>query len=177
MENYRKLIIDSLKNIKGFQFKENPYLNDDKDNILVEWNDANFLIFFNPSYEGKRLEIIKSLEAPFGVYLPVFENINFSSLPILDKYRIANHVNDKNLSLAKVSYRERIDTFLIGSQYYPMLEQLNEFKSDYSAFIKKGAPFIILSLLTMCMESSKQLANEIERYNKDPKKYLKNMEE
>lgn len=171
MENYKELIIKSIREINGFKFIDDPYLQPDNTGIVAEWKDARFLLYFNSSYDDSNLDSVKSLEAPFSIFLPYVVEEKYQSIPLLDKYRVANQVNDKSLSLAKISYREQIDMFLIASPYYPMLEQLNEFKSKYSSISKKGGPFIVLSLLTMCMESAKDLNSELDTYKKDPKKY------
>lgn len=58
--------------------------------------------------------------------------------------------------------------FIISAPYYPMLEQLSK---EELVFNRNSGSFMVLSLLTMCWESSATLTDDLNNYLKNPKKY------
>lgn len=168
MKNYKEFILNSLKNAEGFTFVENPAFQVDENHLLAEFKGGTFLLSFNDNYDAIRLNSTKSLVSPFTVNLPVILSEPFKSMPLLDKLIVSNHLNNKSSNLVRFSLRESLNMFIISAPYYPMLEQLSK---EELVFNRNSGSFMVLSLLTMCWESSATLTDDLNNYLKNPKKY------
>jgi len=171
MKNYKEFILNSLKNSEGFKFVKNPAFQVDENHLLTEFKGGTFIISFNDNYDASRLNSTKSLVSPFTVNLPVILTEPFKSMPLFDKLIVSNHLNNKSSNLVRFSVRESLNMFIISAPYYPMLEQLSKDFFEEPVFNKKSGSFMVLSLLTMCWESSTTLTDDLNNYLKNPKKY------
>jgi hypothetical protein len=160
----KKSVIAGLQDLGDFKVITDVEDSIASDLILVERKGSRFLLSFNDEYDDSDLGSNKSLESPFGVHLIRSLDGVYKGIPLLDKYRISNKLTTQSKSIATVTYREIIDAYLIGALYYPMVEQLQEFKSTSGLLEKKAIKFIVLSLLTMCFEKSSELNAVLDDY-------------
>ncbi|ELY6402204.1 hypothetical protein [Cronobacter sakazakii] len=166
MKYSRDDLIQEIQKIDDVVVRNSPL--DKKDGgIVFDWKNATFLLLpRNKNKESNPLYASQKLDGEFSlnyVYRPL------DTLPLIstiDKLRIANYLTANSQNICSVIYRESADSFVISAKYNPIIENLAAFKSMES-LKNNNIRYIIISLMSMCLFMSADLANLITEYTKD----------
>lgn len=152
MKYSKEFIKNTLSGFKDFKVNDSSTTSKTpSDNFFVEFGNVKFLVNIPTSEE---LNVNKNkLVAPLGVSMAFpLNNLWGDSIDLIDKYRISNQLVDESLSTCTIRYDEKLNSYFITAYYYPMMEQLPEFKEIPELLQSKILRYVILSLSTMCLE-------------------------
>lgn len=152
MKYSKEFIKNTLSEFKDFKVKDNSNISKTpSDNFFVEFGNVNFLVNIPTTEELNANK--KKLVSPLGVSMAFpLNNLWGDGIDLIDKYRISNQLVDENLSTCAIRYDEKLNSYFITAYYYPMLEQLPEFKEIPEQLQSKILRYVVLSLSTMCLE-------------------------
>ncbi|NIG15860.1 hypothetical protein [Pantoea sp. Cy-640] len=171
MEYSKKEIISSLRHMDEFKVIDDP-LNDKDSDILVEWKGIPFFLSIDDKPDNKKSEY-KKTRTPFGVYFFYPLDEKYSKISLLDKYRLAGYLTNENDGIAHTMYRESVDCIITLASHHQAFERLPEFKLMPAEFKFKGFRYILLSLITMCLETAKDVERELDAILANPEEFHK----